>query len=235
MKKKLRSIWGGKYSFIKRSLIMAIAFLLAFLSLHLMFNIAIRLPRNAQSPVDGILVLGGSISREIYAAKLAKQNPSTPILISRGSSDPCIVWVFQRAKSPMNNVWLEICSRSTFTNFMFGVPILEDWQVHKVQLITSGTHIRRAKWLAKIILGSHGIWVDLVAAPEKGVPGNNESLLKTGIDFARSIIWTFLSQTITPRCSDVYPLDSVDVTTWKNRNFACERQGNINVNQNFNK
>ena len=79
-------------------------------------------------------------------------------------------------------------------------------------------------------IGSHGIWVDLVVAPEKGVPGNHESWLKTGVDLTRSIIWAFFSQAIAPNCSDVYSLDSVDISIWKNRSFACERQGNLNVN-----
>lgn len=217
----------GKYKLIWRSLIILMVFWLTLLGLHLAFNLVVKLPRNAKSPVDGVLVLGGSISREIYAAKLAQQNPQIPILIARGSPDPCIVWVFQRAKSPMNNVWLEICSRSTFTNFMFGVPILENWQVQKVRLITSGTHIVRAKWLAKILLGSHGIGVDFTVAPEKGVPGNHESWAKTGVDLTRSVIWAFLGQIIKPNCSEVYRLSSVDLTAWEDRNFACERQGKL--------
>lgn len=227
MKIKFKFAGGGKDRFILRSLIILIAFWSTLLGLHLAFNLAIALPRNAKSPVDGILVLGGSISREIYAAKLAQKQPNIPILIARGSPDPCIVWVFQKLRSPIDNVWLEICSRSTFTNFMFGLPILENWQVHKVQLITSGTHIMRAKWLAKILLGSHGIWVDLVVAPEKGVPGNSESWTKTGTDLTRSIIWAFFSQMIKPSCAKVYPLSSVDPTAWQDRQFACERQGEV--------
>ena len=214
-----------RYKLVLRSLIGLVAFWFVLSSLHLAFNAIVKLPRNARSATDGVLVRGGSISREIYAAKLARKYPNLPILIARGSPDPCIVWVFQRFQSPTNNVWLEVCSRCTFTNFMFGLPVLNSWQVRKIQLITSGTHIMRAEWLAKIILGSHGIWVDLVVAPEKGVPGNQESWSKTGIDLTRSVIWAFLSQTIQPDCDLVYSLSSVDLATWENRNFACERQG----------
>lgn len=223
--------WSGKrvkYKLSWRSLFLLTAFWLTLLGIHLAFNLVVKLPQNAQSPPDGILVLGGSISREIYAAKLAKETPNIPILISRGSPDPCIVWVFERAKSPIDNVWLEVCSDSTFTNFMYGLPILENWHVRKVKLITSGTHIRRSKWLAKILLSSHGIWVDMAIAPEKGVPGNSESLLKTGVDLGRGLIWAFLSQMIEPSCNQVYPLGSVDLAAWEKRNFACERQGGFN-------
>ena len=228
MKKKFELRKRVKYRLAWRSLIFLVSFVLLLLSLRVALNVMFKLPRNAKFPVDGVFVLGGSISREIYAAKLALQAPKIPILISRGSPDPCIFRVFQRENSPISNVWLEICSRSTFTNFMYGLPILKNWQVHKVKLITSGTHIRRAKWLAKIILGSHGIWVDLAIAPEKGVPGNYESSLKTGIELTRGLIWAFLSQMIEPDCSDVYPLRDLDLATWQDRNFACERQGGFN-------
>ena len=224
---KYRLLWRTASRISSRSLVLMGAFWLALLGLHLIFNLAVKLPRNAKSPVDGVFVLGGSISREIYAAQLAKQDPNLPILIARGSPDPCIVWVFQRAIAPMKNVWLETCSRSTFTNFMFGLPILEKWQVHKIKLITSGTHIMRAQRLGQILLGSHGIWIDFVVAPEKGVPGNQESWVKTGIDLTRSIIWAFLSQTIKPGCSQVYTLDRVNLAAWENRDFACERQAGL--------
>lgn len=220
--------WSGKrikYKTVWRSLLILTALWLILLTLHLAFNLIVKLPQNARSTPDGFFVLGGSISREIYAAQLAKENPDLPILIARGSADPCIFWVFERAKSPMDNVWLEVCSDSTFTNFMYGLPILEHWQVRKVKLITSGTHIRRSQWLAKILLSSHGIGVDLAIAPEKGVPGNSESLFKTGVDLSRGIIWAFLSQAIDPSCKQVYPLKSVDLAAWETRNFACERQG----------
>ena len=224
----MNKFWLGKrikYRTLWRSLFLLTALWLILLAIHLAFNLIVKLPQNARATPDGIFVLGGSISREIYAAKLAKENPNIPILIARGSADPCIVWVFERAKSPIDNVWLEVCSDSTFTNFMYGLPILENWQVRKVKLITSGTHIRRSQWLAKILLNSHGIAVDLAIAPEKGVPGNSESLLKTGIDLSRGIIWAFLSQAIEPNCKQVYPLGSVDLAAWEKRNFACERQG----------
>lgn len=225
MKSKSRSGNKGKYKIFWRSLKYTIIVVVTILSIPLLFNVAVQLPRNSQSSTDGVLVLGGSISREIYAAKLAKQNPEIPILIAKGSQDPCIYLVFQRAKAPTDNLWLEICSDSTFTNFIYGIPVLRSWNVHKVKLITSGTHIRRSKWMAKIILGSQGMWVDLTIAPEKGVPGNTEFLLKTAADLTRSVLWAFLGQVVEPFCSQVYPLNSVDWNVWRDRDFSCERQG----------
>lgn len=203
------------------------AFWLVVFSLHLGFNVLVRLPLNARTATDSILILGGSISREIHGAKLAIENPSLPILIARGSPDPCIYRVFARSNAPMDKVWLEVCSNSTFGNFVFALPILKQWQVKKIKLVTSGTHIRRSQWLARIMLGSHGIWVDVDIAPEKGIPGNQEYLFKTVLDLSRGVAWSFVSQLFQPSCSQMYPLKTIDLSQWRDRNYACERQGKI--------
>lgn len=178
----------------------------------------------AAGPVDAYLVLGGSIRREIYVAQIAKQDPDIPILISQGSQDPCIVLIFQQAAAPLQRVWLEKCAQSTFDNFYFGLPILRRWGVRKVGLITSGTHVSRAKLLAKIILGSHGIWVETYSVKERGIPGNRESLLKTSLDVTRALGWAVISQFYYPNCSALRSLTEVDVKDWERQGFVCERQ-----------
>ncbi len=200
---------------------------LALLMVNILLNIIFKLPHNAALPSDAFLVLGGSINREIYAAQLAKQNPHTPILISQGSKEPCILLIFQRDQAPIDQVWLENCAESTFGNFFFSLPVLERWQVRKVTLITSASHLPRAKLLSYVLLGSHGIWVDLDIAPETGVPGNQEFWLKTGIDLVRSLFWALLSQGIGPSCSKLYQLEDVDLSTWKTKGFTCEKQGKL--------
>ncbi len=177
---------------------------------------------------DAFLVLGGSIQREIYAAQLVKQHPDTPALISSGSDDPCILLIFQRERASVHSVWLERCAQSTFDNFYFALPILQRWKVRKVQLITSATHLPRAQWLAQIILGSHGIWVNADIVPETGVPGNRENWLKTGLDVARGIVWAGISQIQIPQvCRDVIPLVDVNLDRWQQRGFKCEYQGKV--------
>jgi uncharacterized SAM-binding protein YcdF (DUF218 family) len=200
--------------------------LCAVLAIWLIF-ITITLLNASSSPVDGFFVLGGSITREIYVAQQAKQSPETPILISRGSQDPCIWLIFQREVAPIQNVWLENCADSTFENFYYGIPILRRLGVHKVMLITSETHLPRAKWLGQILLGANGIWVEPVIVEEKGIPGNQESWLKTGADVTRSIFWAGLSQFIQPECSSVTRLPEVNMQDWQQRGFRCERQGNL--------
>lgn len=206
-----------------RSLRLVIWLILGILSLNLLFNFTVKLSRHAVMPVDAFLVLGGSINREIYAAKLAQQYPKIPILISQGSDDPCILKIFQKEQVDLERVFLEKCAESTFGNFFFSLPILTNWQVHKVKLITSKTHLPRAKWLANIILGSHGIWVDLDLAPEKGIPGNQEFAIKTILDVTRSVGWSYLSQLFYPTCDRVYRLSEVDLLFWQKQGFACER------------
>ncbi|HHP7245801.1 MAG TPA: YdcF family protein [Elainellaceae cyanobacterium] len=181
----------------------------------------------ASRPVDTILVLGGSIQREMYVAELAQVLPDASILISGGSVDPCIWLIFQRAGSPVDQVWLEKCADSTFDNFYYSTPILKQWTSRHVKLVTSETHLPRAEWLGKILLGSHGMWVELDIAPEQGVPGNRESWLKTTLDVIRSVGWAVLGQWIHPTCDDVVPLSSVDIEAWRHQGFKCEHQGNL--------
>ncbi|MDZ8026849.1 MAG: YdcF family protein [Nostoc sp. DedQUE01] len=181
----------------------------------------------SSQPVDTFFVLGGSIRRETYIVQQAKQYPQIPILISHGSPDPCIWLIFQREFASLENVWLEKCANSTFENFYYSIPLLRKWGVHKVKLITSPTHLPRAKWMAQILLGAHGIWVEPEIVQELGVPGNRESWLKTGLDLTRSLFWAILSQIIQPQCSNVTKLAEVDIQAWQNRGFKCEHQGGV--------
>ena len=180
--------------------------------------------------VDAFFVLGGSIKREMYVAELAQKYPQIPILISSGSKDPCIWLIFQRQPAPMQNVWLEKCADSTFDNFYYSIPIFRQWGVRKVKLITSTTHLPRAKFMAQILLGAHRIWVEPDIIKEKGIPGNREYWWKTGLDITRSIFWAGFSQVIEPKCANFIQLSQVNLQQWKTRGFKCEHQGNVKIN-----
>lgn len=183
----------------------------------------------SQQPVGTYLVLGGSIQREMYVAeKIAKQHPETPILISAGASAPCLIGLLDRAGAPTDRVWLESCAKSTFGNFYFGLPILEKWQVRHVKVVTSATHLPRAKWLAQIILGSRGLWVEMEIVPETGVPGNTESWVKTLLDVGRGLAWAAVSQVKDgPECSKLVRLTEVNMERWCDRGFSCEHQAQL--------
>lgn len=189
--------------------------------------ITITLVSVSSQPVDALFVLGGSIRREIYVATEAKKYPHIPILISHGSPDPCVWLIFQRERTELQNVWLENCANSTWENFYYSLPILRRWEVHKVKLITSPTHLPRAKWMAQILLGANGIWVEPDIVQEQGIPANQEFWLKTGLDVTRSLLWAGLSQIIHPKCAKVKRLVEVDMQVWQHQGFKCEHQGKL--------
>lgn len=198
------------------------------LSSWLVIN-TVRLQAAASGPVDAFFVLGGGIGREIYVAQLAKHYPETPILISQGSEDPCILLVFQQEQAPIRKVLLEKCAYSTLDNFYFNIPLLQKWGVHKVMLITSTSQVPRAKWMAQILLGAHGIWVEPDIIKDPGNPGHPESALKTGLDITRSLVWAVLSQVVQPKCSKLVPLSVVNMEAWRNSSFRCEHQQELNL------
>lgn len=237
--------------------------LLAISSLWITVTIT-QLYHHAKRPVDAILVLGGSIKREMYVAEhiassidehgfgsdkeLAKKAvsnhdvegvqpnrsvaitptlPLIPILISKGSKPPCIKILFERADAATDNVWIEDCAQSTFDNYRYSLPTLRSWKTQHVKVITSPTHLPRAQWLAQIILGSHGIWVEMDLVDEEGIPGNVETSLKTGMDVTRALLWAVVSQVYNPICNDIIPLSSVDLAQWEQQGFKCEHQANI--------
>jgi uncharacterized SAM-binding protein YcdF (DUF218 family) len=191
-------------------------------------TIAIRLYASSQQPVSAILVLGGSIQREMYTATtLATTFPQVPILVSQGSAAPCIRIIFERSAVDLARVWLEECARSTFGNFYYSLPTLQHWHVRKIKLVSSGTHVPRAFLMARIIFGSHGIWVESSPAPETGRPGNTESRSKTLLEIGRSIGWAIGSQFYQPHCQNTTQLSQVNLAQWRQTGFKCERQGNI--------
>jgi uncharacterized SAM-binding protein YcdF (DUF218 family) len=210
---------------LKILLLSAVIVLIALLSS--VWNQMQGLSLASQQPVDTFFVLGGSIRREMYVTQLAKQNPDIRILISTGSDDPCIVKLFEREQAPTQKVWLEKCANSTFDNFVYSQPILSKWHAHHVKLITSGSHLPRAKWMAQIMLGSHGIWVDVETVKETGVPANQELWLKTGLDVTRTFLWALASQVIQPSCSNFIQLEQVNLKKWCQGKFSCEYQSHI--------
>ena len=184
--------------------------------------------RFSRGPTDAYLVLGGSIRREMHMAQLASTfSTPSPILISAGSVDPCIRLLFEQAGAALEQVWLEHCAESTFGNFVYSVPMLERWGAHHVTLVTSGSHTRRAVMLARILFGARGIWVEPLIVDEVGIPGNQETVLKTTLDISRSLLWAVVAQVHKPTCDRVIPLAAVDLEQWRQQGFKCEHQAGI--------
>lgn len=191
-------------------------------------SLLIRLNWARVQPVSAIVVLGGSIRREIAVTDWAKSHPQLPILISQGSEDPCIWLLFDRVSAPKDQVFLEKCAQNTFDNFRYSIPFLQRWHASKVLVLTSPTHLPRAQWLAQIMLGSKGFWVEMKTVTEKGIPGNQEHLLKTTLDVIRAGLWSIFNPFLPAVCSDTHHLIEVDMTQWQTMDFKCEHQGGIN-------
>lgn len=190
-------------------------------------HLSIVLAEGRSQPVDTFLVLGGSIQREIHMAEHIVAYPQTKVLISTGSDPPCIRILFERINAPIHQVWLENCARSTFGNFRFSLPILQQWSTRHLRLVTSAGHLPRALWMARLMLGAHGVWVEPEIVYEEGVPGNRESWVKTILDLTRGLMWTGVSYVYKPLCSEVMPLGEVDLATWQANGFHCEHQADI--------
>lgn len=216
---------------IIRRIVLTSLTLLIIASFAALLSQILRLSIASQQQVDLFFVLGGSIRREIYVSQIAKQFPNTRILISTGSDDPCILKLFERVNAPLEQVWLEKCADSTFGNFFFSLPLLKQWQIRHVKLITSESHLPRAKWMAQILLGAHGMWVEVDVVKETGRPGNQESPLKTVLDLMRAIVWAVASQGLNPSCQNIVTLDNIDLMEWCRDGFSCEHQGNVKPQQ----
>lgn len=151
-----------------------------------------RLLLHAHGPIDGVLVLGGSIQRERYAIAHAPDLPR-PILISGGSPSDCVQHMFDHYPVSSEGIWIEPCATSTFENFAFAAPFLENQGVNHVQVITSANHLWRAGQLGRIMLGFRGIAVEMFSVSERGRPGNHESAIKTTLDLLRGTLWGIFS------------------------------------------
>ncbi|MGB0564489.1 MAG: YdcF family protein [Spirulinaceae cyanobacterium] len=198
--------------------------------------LAAQLYRHAQAPTDAVLVLGGSIRREIYAAQLAQELPDVPILISGGSQTPCISLIFEREQASLEQVYSDRCARGTWGNFYHSTPILRSWQARHVRLVTSPSHLPRALWMARLHLGIHGIWVELDQVAETGQPGNQERPWKTALDLIRTAGSAIASlfEPARPHCPLIRPPQARDWASWeqlkpkvKPAKIHCEHQASL--------
>ena len=138
------------------------------------------------------LVLGGSVEREQFAARFAQTHPEVDIWISSGANREYTEQVFAQANIDRDRYWLDYRAVDTVTNFTTLVNDLKQQNIDSIYLITSDYHMRRAKIIGQIVLGSQGIRFKPVEIPSDRAP---EALAKGIRDGARSIIWIFTGHT----------------------------------------
>lgn len=140
---------------------------------------------SAREP-QAILVLGGSPSRESFAAQFALQHPQLPIFVSSGSPKEYAEYVFDSAGVARDRVNLNYKAVDTVTNFTVMVKELEERNIKDVYVLTSDFHMPRALVIGKIVLGSRGIDMHPIAIPSTIKSENPAKSLRDGL---RSVVW----------------------------------------------
>jgi uncharacterized SAM-binding protein YcdF (DUF218 family) len=147
-----------------------------------------------QSP-QAIVILGGSstaLEREKFAAEFAREHPNLPIVISSGSPKEPTQDVFAEAGINLQRLSLDYRAVDTVTNFTTLADDLQAQGIHKIYLITSDYHMRRARTIGEIVLGSRGIDLQPVAVPTNRP---EESIAKALRDGGRALLWVTTGHT----------------------------------------
>jgi len=157
----------------------------------------------SQHSQSAILVLGGSPSRERFAAKFALQHPDLPIWVSGGSNEEYSEYVFDQAGIKRDRVHLDYRAVDTVTNFTTLVDDLKSRQITDVYVVTDSYHMPRAQIIGSVVLGSRGIRMHPVPIPshmEAFMAANpqaqKELETKTLRDGVRSVIWLLTGSTL---------------------------------------
>ena len=138
-----------------------------------------------ESP-QALLVLGGAIEREVFAAEFARKNPNLDIWVSSGTNPEYARWLFSRAGISQTRLHLDYHAVDTVTNFTTIVDKLKSQDITSVYLVTSDDHMRRATVIGKIILGSRGITFKPLPVSSGRSPEPITKVIRDGI---RGIIW----------------------------------------------
>ncbi|WP_438357538.1 YdcF family protein [Aphanothece sacrum] len=141
---------------------------------------------------EAIFVLGGHADRERFAAKLAKQYPNLPIWVSSGSPEGYVTKIFAKAGVKSDRLHLNYQAKDTVTNFTTLVNELKSQGVDSIYLVTSDTHMTRARIIGEIIFGTNGIILKPVGVHSHTSPEPLEKLLR---DTGRSLLWLVTGKT----------------------------------------
>lgn len=141
---------------------------------------------------QAILTLGGGLVREEFTAQFAKHYPSLEIWVSSGTVSKIARPIFQSAGIPDQRVHLDYRAIDTVTNFTSLVADFKSRNIQHLFLITSDFHMKRAKAIATIVLGSHGIAFTPVSVPSDKPVETKLHILR---DVGRSVFWLVTGRT----------------------------------------
>lgn len=142
---------------------------------------------------QAILVLGGAVEREHYAAEFAYHNPELEVWVSSGTNPEYADWLFRQADVAPTRIHLDYQAVDTVTNFTTLVDELKGHRVNSIYLITSDYHMRRATIIGQIVLGRHDIAFRTVSVPSEDP--RPEPIARGLRDGARAIWWVITGQT----------------------------------------
>jgi uncharacterized SAM-binding protein YcdF (DUF218 family) len=169
-----------------------VGFLLKWTLVLLLLGISYKWLAGVFLQPQAVLVLGGALEREVFAAEFAKEHPNLPIWVSSGSNPEYSEWVFSEAGIAADRLHLDYQAVDTVTNFTTLVKEFKARGINSIYLITSDYHMRRASVIGEIVLGSQGIDFKPVAVVSERSP---ESINKAIRDGARAVLWVATGQT----------------------------------------
>ena len=167
-------------------------FLLKWTLMLLLLGVTYKWLTGVFQQPQAILVLGGALEREVFAAKFAKEHPDLPVWVSSGSNPEYSEWVFSEAGIAVDRLHLDYRAVDTVTNFTTLVKEFKSRGINSMYLITSDYHMRRAAIIGEIVLGSQGIDFKPVTVASERSP---ESINKAIRDGARAVLWVATGQT----------------------------------------
>lgn len=135
---------------------------------------------------EAIFVLGGDSKREIFAASLARKHPNIPIWVSSGSPEGYVKRIFRNRGINSDRLHLDYRAVDTVTNFTTLADELKANNIDSVYLVTSDSHMTRARVIAEVVFGSRGIFVKPRSVATNSQP---EPVEKSVRDGARSVFW----------------------------------------------
>ncbi len=141
---------------------------------------------------EAIFVLGGDYKREVFAAQLAKQYPNIPIWVSSGSPEGYVKKIFRSRGIKSDRLHLDYRAVDTVTNFTTLADELRAREIDSVYLVTSQSHMTRARVIAEIVFGSRNI---IVKPRSVNTNSQEEPVEKSVRDGARSVLWLMTGYT----------------------------------------
>jgi uncharacterized SAM-binding protein YcdF (DUF218 family) len=93
---------------------------------------------------DVMVVLGGGDGRAERAAELFKQGTAPRVLVTGAGDCETNVQELERRGVPASMITMESKSLTTLENAKFSLPLLREMGVHRVIIVTSWFHSRRA-------------------------------------------------------------------------------------------